>query len=92
MATRKPKEPVQEWNEFSCRLCADQPTIAAKDFPAHLREVHQLDTKKPYKKSMLQHLDADKWFQSDYEWKDGETVIAVQSTRLARRGSSLFMH
>lgn len=81
---RKPREPVQEWNEFTCQLCADHPTIPAQDFAAHLRETHQFDTTKPVSKSMRSHMDAEDWFQSDYEWKDGETVLAIQSTRIAR--------
>lgn len=86
MPPRKKKEPVQGFNVFQCQLCAEKPEIDAKDFPAHMRDVHLLDTKAKYQKSMLQHLDATEWYQSDYEWKNGDQVFAIQSVRNPRQG------
>jgi hypothetical protein len=84
---RTKKEPVQGFNVFECRLCADRPQFDGKEgrtFSAHLIDVHQMDAKAKYRKQTDNHLDARDWYEWNYSWFDGDTLIALQSVRNPR--------
>lgn len=87
MMPRNKKAPIEGFNIFECRLCADRPQFDGKNantFSAHLTEAHQMDAKAQYHKRMDSHLDAQDWYEWNYTWLNDETVIAVQSVRQPR--------
>jgi len=84
---RKKKAAAPGFNIFQCQLCADHPQFEQPGtFPAHMTDVHQMDAKAKYQKRLTMHLDATDWYQSDYEFLNGDVVFALQSIRLPRTG------
>ena len=72
------KNPI---NEFTC---CDK-TMNFKDFKKHLSEDHKLlPEQMKGKKSMLMHMDGDKWFSWSYQWELETGLKFTQYTMQAR--------
>lgn len=77
------KNPV---NQFTC--C--EKTMGYKDFKEHLREIHKLEVGQMRgKKSMLMHMDGDKWFSWQYQWTLEGGLQFKQYTMQARSKDSM---
>lgn len=68
---------------WTCEGCQGNPTFEHADFIKHAAEVHNLPKDAKGQRTMLMHIDGDKWFASSYQWQFAG-FIAVQSIRTPR--------
>ena len=71
-----------------CPNCEGNPEFEQKAMMEHMREVHKVDTSGKGNRSMLMHMDGDKWFSWSYEWTLGDLKF-IQHT-CQKRGKSDF--
>lgn len=80
------KNPV---NDFTC--CNE--TMKHKDFMVHLKDKHKIEPKGiKGKKSMLMHIDGDKWFSYSYQWELEGGLKFTQYTMQARSKMDLMYY
>lgn len=76
---------------YVCERCDPRTVVTSSaDLLTHLQDVHQIDAEavRSLKGSMLAHMDARDWFQTDWLFElDGQPLI-VKSERQQRRGSN----
>jgi len=55
-----------------CQSCAELPEFdVLAEFREHLQAIHGIDLKTtPFERTMLLHMDADKWYESQYQWTE----------------------
>lgn len=76
-----------EPNSFNIFTCCDQ-QFDASAIMKHLGEAHGIERDAKGTKKMIMHFDASDWYQSNYEWTFGETVLH-QSIRTEREEDDL---
>lgn len=83
----KKLRPINDVNVFTC--CGKE--MSYKDFKEHLLTVHKLDIKANLKakKSMLMHIDGDKWFSYYWQWELENGLKFTQYTQQARSKDSM---
>ena len=94
MTKNKQTDEPLAFNAWWCATCIPQGVIqemTLEEMRAHLREAHHIDMSTVKgSKSLTAHVDASKWFQSDYHIvvKDpaGKEIQLHNSVRCARRG------
>lgn len=73
-------------NDFTC--CGEARNLA--DFKKHLTEVHKVQPEKMKgKKSLLAHIDGDKWFSYNWQWELENGLKFTQYTEQARSKDSM---
>lgn len=56
-----------------CQSCDNAAEMEIDDFKKHLSEVHNIDLKTtPFTRSMLMHIDADRWYEYQYQWTENK--------------------
>ena len=64
------REPVKPVNEWTCLVCKGEPKFTHKAMMTHIQTVHQIDIKnEKASRTMIEHMDAEDWFSSTYEWE-----------------------
>ena len=54
-----------------CQSCPDLPEFELDEFKEHLKTVHNIDPATTLmQREMIMHLDADKWYESQYQWSE----------------------
>lgn len=68
-------------NEFTC--CGK--TMLFGQLKEHLGDVHNCDpSQMKGKKTMMAHIDGDKWYSSTYKWELENGIMFTQYTMMAR--------
>jgi hypothetical protein len=58
-------------NVCICQSCADSPEFEHAAMLEHLKTVHGVDLKTAkFERSMLMHIDADKWYEWQWQWTE----------------------
>ncbi len=85
--TKQPKEQTS-FDVWRCKLCGAGAT-SGPAITAHLNDAHQIPPGQGYKKTILLHIVATTWYQTDYTYGlDGKIMITrcVREPRLDVRG------
>lgn len=54
-----------------CQSCSGLPEFEINEMKEHLATVHGVDLKtSPFSREILLHIDADKWYESQYQWTE----------------------
>lgn len=83
---KKPKE-VTQFDSWVCQLCGADAT-SGPSISAHLTEAHDIPAGQKYSRTMIRHVDATTWYQSDYTYKIEEKLIITRSVRNPRGRAS----
>lgn len=73
-------------HNFTIFACCDT-EMSHDELKSHLQAAHGITGRILGDRTMLRHLDAAEWFQSDYGWTVGDLVF-YQSVRTERAKSS----
>jgi len=75
-----------------CLRCPETPEFSeeqpAKAIAQHLRDAHGFPESIHATRSLIQHLDAEEWYESRYEWSDSNGPFALEIHCMERQGSN----
>ena len=61
---------IKPCNIFTCQSCEGFPQFEHKEMLAHLKEVHGLDEKTQYVRTMISHANARDWYSYQWQWEE----------------------
>lgn len=83
---------VLTFDIWRCLSCEGKPEFERPEMMKHLQEIHHIDTKTAKgTRKMLRHLDAQDWYQSDYEWEFNDLKF-INSIRNERASDDMFRY